>query len=81
MTTQMTIRINPELKGKLSKIARMEGKATSEVIRELIETYIEERDIETYVNNLWDKIGKKLQSKGVKLEEVEKAITEVRRNR
>lgn len=79
MTTQMVIRIDPELKEKLSKIARMEGKATSEVIRELIKTYIKERDIETYVDDLWNRVGKKLRSKGTKLEEVEKAIAEVRK--
>ncbi len=79
MTTQMIIRINPELKEKLSKIARMEGKATSEVIRELIKTYIKERDIETYIDDLWNRVGKKLRSKGTKLEEVEKAIAEARK--
>lgn len=79
MTTQMIIRIDPELKEKLSKIARMEGKATSEVIRELIKTYIKERDIETYIDDLWNRVGKKLRSKGTKLEEVEKAIAEVRK--
>jgi len=79
VTTQMIIRINPELKEKLSKIARMEGKATSEVIRELIKTYIKERDIETYIDDLWNRVGKKLRSKGTKLEEVEKAIAEARK--
>lgn len=81
MPTQMIIRIEPELKEKISRIARMEGKTTSQMIRELIETYIKERDIETYIDDLWDRIGKRLRSKGIKLGDVEKAIAEVRRKR
>lgn len=81
MTTQMIIRIDPEVKVKLSKLARMEGKTTSQMVRELIEDYTKERDIGTYVDDLWNRIGGKLRSKGVKERDISGAIKEVRKGR
>ena len=81
MTTQMIIRIDPEVKGKLSKLARMEGKTTSQVVRELIEDYTKESDIGTYIDDLWDRIGGKLKSKGVRQRDIDKTIKEVRKSR
>ncbi|MDP3013939.1 MAG: ribbon-helix-helix protein, CopG family [Candidatus Subteraquimicrobiales bacterium] len=78
MTTQMIIRMDAELKEKLSKIARREGKATSEVIRELVTSYVKEHDIEAYIDSLWGRVGKKLKSKGMKLEKIDKVIAEAR---
>ncbi len=49
MTTQMIIRIDDKVKNRLTKLARIEGKMTSEMVRELIEGYIKERDIGTYI--------------------------------
>ena len=40
MTTQMIIRIDNEVKNRLNKLARIEGKTTSEMVRGLIEEYI-----------------------------------------
>jgi len=37
MTTQMIIRIDDRVKEKISKLARVEGKTTSEMVRTLIE--------------------------------------------
>lgn len=81
VTTQMVIRIESELKEKLTRIARMEGKTSSQMIRELIETYINERDIEVYIDKLWDKVGKKLKAKGTTLKDVDRAIAETRRKK
>jgi hypothetical protein len=81
MTTQMIIRINPEVKAKLGKLARMEGKTTSQMVRELIEDYTKERDIGTYIDDLWGRIGGKLRSKGVGQRDIDKAIKEVRKSR
>ena len=81
MTTQMIIRIDPEVKVRLSKLARMEGKTTSQMVRELIEDYIKERDIGTYVDDLWNRIGKKLKSKGIRQRDINRAIREARKNR
>lgn len=30
------------------------------MVRELIEDYIKEHDISSYIDNLWDRVGKKL---------------------
>ncbi len=59
MATQMIIRIDPRLKEKISRLARSEGKNLSELVRELLEKYIKERDMGAYIDNLWDSIGKK----------------------
>ncbi|MBI4825862.1 MAG: ribbon-helix-helix protein, CopG family [Nitrospirae bacterium] len=74
MSTQMIIRIDDEVKSRLNKLARIEGKTTSEVVRELIEERIKERDIGAYVEDLWSRIGIKLRSKGVTPSTINKAI-------
>lgn len=78
MSTQMIIRVDDEIKLKFAKIAKAEGKSVSVVIRELIEDYIQERDIETYIDDLWARVGKKLKSKGVTAGTIQKAIREAR---
>lgn len=78
MTTQMIIRIDDEIKKRLNRLARLEGKTTSEMVRELIEERIKERDISAYIDNLWNSIGRKLQSKGVTPATIRKAIKESR---
>jgi hypothetical protein len=81
MTTQMIIRIDPEIKSRFNKLARVEGKTSSQMVRELIEGYIKERDIGVYVDDLWWRIGGKLRSKGMKQRDVNKAIKEARKSR
>ena len=81
MTTQMIVRINPEVKQRFNKLARVEGKTSSQMVRELIEDYIKERDIGTYVDDLWGRIGGKLRSKGVRQKDIDKTIKEVRKSR
>ena len=78
MTTQMIFRIDPELKSKVSNLAKAQGKRVSEVVRELLEGYVRDRDLGAYVDNLWDRIGKKLSSRGVSLKDLRKTIKEVR---
>jgi len=79
MGTQMIIRINPEVKDRLNKLARVEGKTTSQMVRELIEDYIKERDIGVYIDDLWNRIGRKLKAKGVKQRDIDRAIKEARK--
>jgi predicted DNA-binding protein len=79
MATQMIIRIDPEVKDRFNKLARVEGKTSSQMVRELIEDYIKERDIGLYIDDLWSKIGGKLRSKGVRQKDIGRAIKEVRR--
>ncbi|MBI5640930.1 MAG: CopG family transcriptional regulator [Nitrospirae bacterium] len=80
MSTQMLIRIDDEVKNRLTKLARLEGKTTSEMVRELIEERIKERDIGAYVDDLWNRIGKKLKAKRVTPAAIEKAIKASRKN-
>ena len=81
MTTQMIIRIDPEVKERFNKLARVEGKTSSQMVRELIEGYIKERDIGVYIDDLWERIGGKLESKGVKQRDINRAIREARKSR
>ncbi len=79
MTTQMIIRIDEGVKNRLNRLARLEGKTTSEIVRELIEERIKERDIGAYVDDLWNRIGAKLKSKGVTSTTIGKAVKEARK--
>ena len=81
MTTQMIIRIDPELKNRLTKLARLEGKATSQMVRELIQDYLREKDIGAYIDDLWDRIGGRLKSKGINEKDIRRAIKESRKSR
>lgn len=78
MSTQILIRIDPELKQKLEYVARTEGKTASGVVREAIEHYVTKRDIGAYIDDLWDRMGTKLRAKGVKQADIPKIIKEVR---
>ena len=78
MTTQMIVRINPELKNKVNNLAKAEGKSLSEVVRALLEDYVKNRDIGLYIDDLWQRIGDKLISSKIKPQEIQRAIQEVR---
>ena len=66
MNTQMIVRINPELKSKVNNLAKAEGKSVSEVVRELLEGYVRDRDIGSYIDDLWGRIGGELRSRGLR---------------
>ncbi|MEK7398408.1 MAG: ribbon-helix-helix protein, CopG family [Candidatus Poribacteria bacterium] len=78
---QMIIRIDPELKDKLARLARIEGKSASQLVREVIEDYINERDIGAYIDDLWKRIGNELESKGLKSSDIDKAIKDARKDK
>ena len=78
MTTQMIVRISPELKNQVNSLAKAEGKSVSEVVRELLEDYVKNRDIGLYIDDLWQRIGDKLTSRKIGLKEINRAIKEVR---
>jgi predicted DNA-binding protein len=81
MDTQMIVRIDPSLKECLSRLARSEGKTTSQMVRELISDYVKDRDIGAYIDGLWDRIGAKFAARGVRRINIEKAIAETRKSR
>ena len=78
MTTQMIVRIDPDLKAKVNNFAKVEGKTVSEVVRELLEEYVKTRDINSYIDNLWDRIGGKLSARGFVPKDIKSIIREVR---
>jgi predicted DNA-binding protein len=81
MSTQMIIRVEPQLKDKVARLARAEGKTTSEVVRELLEDYIASRDIAASIDGLWERIGSRLTREDVTSEGVADAIREVRQGK
>lgn len=78
MNTQMIVRIDPELKEKVSSLARTEGKNISEIVRELLESYVKDRDIEAYIDDLWGRINSKLKAYGADPEDIQRVTDEVR---
>lgn len=78
MTTQIVIRLDVNVKEKMTQLAQHEGKSASQVIRELIDNYIQQRDIAAYIDDLWDRVGNKLKSRGVTTEDIERTIEKVR---
>ena len=81
MRDQLLIRVDPELKRRLAKAATLEGKTSTQVIRDLIEDYVRQRDLPSYIAELWDRIGENLKLSGVKPGGIAKAIHEARRAR
>lgn len=78
MTTQMVIRIDDGLKNQFSRLAKREGKSLSELVRELLLKYAQERDASGHIDQLWQRIGATLEDQGVTEAMIERAITEVR---
>ena len=85
MSDNMLIRIDSDLKARLARLARAEGKTTSRMVRELIRNYVKERDIGAYIEGLWDRIGAKLKAGGharaVRPADIKKAIADTRKGR
>lgn len=78
MPTQMIVRIDPELKTKVNNLAKAEGKSISEVVRELLEDYVKDRDIGLYIDDLWRRIGTKLTSRGFGPKDIKRVIQQLR---
>lgn len=81
MSTQMIVRIDPELKTKVNNLAKTEGKSISEVVRELLEGYVKDRDIGLYIDDLWKRISTKLTSREFGPKDIKRVIQEVRTNK
>ena len=77
-TTQMIIRLDERVKANLAKLAKADGKNSSLVIRELIESYVQERSMDKYIDDLWKRVGRKLNRNAIKQKEIVKAIHDVR---
>ena len=79
MAEQLLIRMDPELKRKLAKLATREGKTSTQVVRDLIEDYVKKRDVASYIDALWGRIGQRLSSAGVSARDVPRAVSELRK--
>lgn len=75
---QMIIRIDPKLKGEVDRLAKTEGKSVSEVVRDLLADYVQNRDRGAYIGDLWDRIGKRLRENGYTARDVPRIIRETR---
>ncbi len=78
MSSQMILRLDPELKEKVNNLARAENKNVSELVRELLEDYVKNRDINSYIDDLWNKIGSKIEKKGFGSKDIQTAISSAR---
>lgn len=78
MSKQLIIRIDPDLKDRLFKMAQSEGKPASRMVRDIIAEYVRERDIGAHIDDLWARIGEKLKTKGVTPERLAEAIEDSR---
>jgi predicted DNA-binding protein len=78
VSNQMIVRIQPELKAKVNTLAKAEGKSVSEVVRELLDDYVKNRDISSYIDDLWDRVGSGLKSRGVRRSDIQRAIKDAR---
>jgi len=65
----------------LAKLARAEGKNSSQVIRELIKRYVRDRDIGAYVDGLWGRVGDRMKSRNLKPADVSRTVRSVRRRK
>jgi len=75
----MIVRVDEELKAKVNNLAKAEGKNISEVVRELLEDYVKDRDIGSYIDDLWQRIGGRLTARGAKPGAILRAIESVRK--
>lgn len=77
----MIIRIEPEIKDRFANLAKADGKSTSQVIRELIQDYIRNHDLGSYIDDLWSRAGGKMETQGKGLKDVPRLIKKVRGNK
>ncbi len=78
MATQMIVRIDPDLKDKVSRLAKAEGKNLSELVRDLLVNYTRERDMTATIDSLWERIGQDFSRNNVSEADIEETIRQVR---
>jgi predicted transcriptional regulator len=75
---QLTVRIDDDLKGHLQNLARQEGKSTSDVVRSLVQRYVQDRDRGAALRALWGQMRQRAEEAGAGPRDVEGAIESVR---
>jgi predicted transcriptional regulator len=75
---QLTVRIDDDLKDHLQTLARQEGKSTSDVVRGLVQRYVQDRDRGAAFRGLWERMRQRAEEAGAGQKDVETAIESVR---
>lgn len=78
MTTQMILRVDKQLKNKVDRLAKSEGRNTSVLVRELLAQYVTDHDPSAYIDDLWGRISNRLKKKGFTPAALSRAIREAR---
>lgn len=78
MSVQLIIRVDPVLKDRANRLAKIEGKNLSQLVRELLEKYTKDRDVQVYIDTLWNDIGETFTQSGVTEDDIGDAIKQVR---
>lgn len=78
MTSQILVRVDKDTKDKFQRLSRFEQKSVNEKLRELMNDYIENHNIDSTIKVLWSEIGVSLKKKGYKVSDVDKTIRKVR---
>ena len=81
MAVQMIVRVDPATKQKLGRLARAEGKSTSQLMRDALDGYLRDHDPEGHIEDIWVRIRRSVEARGYGPEDVAGAIAEVRRGR
>ena len=68
---QLTVRISEEPKGHLQNLARQEGKCTSDVVRRLVEDYVQDRNRGTALRAFWNQMQNNAAEAGTGPEDME----------
>ena len=81
MTTQLVVRMEPELKEQVGRLARAEGRSASEVARDLLADYVRQRDMSAHLDGLWARIRSQLPNQEQDPEQLQQIIRQVRRGK
>ncbi len=79
MSTSLIVRMDKEKKERFDRMARRRGKSSSEVIRELVDGYIERHDMRGYLAPIWDEISADFKKRNITQKDINEAIKEVRK--
>lgn len=79
--TQMIVRLDSAAKQRLGRLARAEGKSTSQLVRDVLDDYIRDRDPAAHIDDLWSRMARSIEAGGWRPDDVERVVSEVRRAR
>lgn len=75
---QLTVQIDDSTKDQLETLALREGRSTQDVVRDLVQQYVRDRDRSTALRHLWDRMQTKAEASGTPPEGIDQAIRTVR---